>query len=122
MPYLWAWQHCFGSRAHWHLFKLILYKCKRWTHHSSNSVRELHGLQLAHAKGWCAAHHLWVLLQQRLQVATGQRLNRQTQRSAHLGTLLALSVSDNSASLARTQLWALHRANLQGFFAEDNLS
>ena len=43
-------------------------------HHSSDGVWELHGLQLAHAEGGGAAHHLRVLLQQRLQVAAGQRL------------------------------------------------
>ena len=43
-------------------------------HHGSDGIGELHGLQLAHAKGGRAAHHLRVLLQQRLQVPAGQRL------------------------------------------------
>ena len=52
------------------------WECERSVaaHHGSNGVRQLHGLELAHAEGGRAAHHLGVLLQQRLQIAAGQGL------------------------------------------------
>ena len=47
-------------------------------HHGGDGVGQLHGLELGHAEGGRArharAHHLRVLLQQRLQVPARQRL------------------------------------------------
>ena len=44
-------------------------------HHGSDRIGQLHGLQLGHAEGGRAAHdHLWVRLQQCLQVPARQRL------------------------------------------------